>query len=178
MASGKNTKCLSAVPYPTKTGLCQSALEDILLSMNCESGESPLVLRDNEENAGLLIPALLSQSPSPECREAVIPFLCLHLFGLCDSSGVSIQPTSGQCRNVRDNLCSAEWQAATTAFDLPDCDSFPEEQASYCGSDKESGSASGELILSEGPLLPHLFSPSCFAYFHNTLLPSWRSAGW
>ena len=118
------------MPYPTEGGLCQSVLEDTLLSMNCDIEDSPLVLRDAETNARLLIPAV-GQSPSPECRAAAIPFLCLHLFGLCDGSGVSIQPTSGQCRNIRDDLCRVEWQAAMSfGFDLPDCDSLPNQQAS------------------------------------------------
>ena len=125
------TECLSAVPYPTEGGLCQAVLEDTLLSVNCDSGGTPLVLRDQETSARLLISALNQLSPSPECITEVIPLLCVHLFGLCDSSGVSIQPTSGQCQNVRDNLCSLEWQTAVSLMlDLPDCDSFPEEQVS------------------------------------------------
>ena len=120
---------MECVPYPTEGGLCQDALQNALFSLECDMGESPLVLRgDQETNARQQIP-LLDQS-SPECREAVIPLLCWHLFGLCNSSGVSIQPTSGQCKEVRDTLCSTEWQAATAfGLDLPDCDSFPEEQA-------------------------------------------------
>ena len=88
------------------------------------------MLRDQEMNARLLVPAL-NQSPSPECQAAAIPLLCLHLFGLCDSSGVSLQPTSGQCRRVRDELCIAEWQTALMfGLDLPNCDSFPDEPVS------------------------------------------------
>ena len=133
-------ECVSAVPYPTQGGVCQDVLEDI--SVECDIGEMPLVLRDNEATARLLIPALM-QSPSSECVSAAVPLLCLHLFGLCGSSGVSIQPTSGQCRNVRDNLCSAEWQVAVmSGFDLPDCEIFPEEQVSCPGSDGESPSTS------------------------------------
>ena len=140
-----NTECLAAVPYPTDDGVCQTVLEDVLLSLNCDSGGSPLVLRDQETNARLLIPAL-NQSPSLECREAAIPLLCLHLFGLCDSSGVSLQPTSGQCRRVRDELCIEEWQSALSAgADLPDCDNLPEEQASCSGGGNASGSI-GEFV--------------------------------
>ncbi len=137
-----STECSSAILYPMEGGQCQSALQNTLRSMNCDTGESPLVLRDNEAKAGLLIPAL-RQSSSAECREAAISLLCTHLFGLCDSSGVSIQPTSGQCRNIRDNLCSAEWQQAMLGgLDLPDCDSFLDEQASCPGSDTGSGNIS------------------------------------
>ena len=130
-----SVECSSALPYPTQGGLC---LEDTLLSMNCDTGESLLVLHDDEMNARLLIPAL-RQIPSLECRAAAIPLLCMYLFGLCDSSGVNIQPTSGQCRNIRDNLCSVEWQTAIMlGLDLPECEIFPEEQLSC--SDNVTGS--------------------------------------
>ncbi len=153
-------ECSSAIPYP-EGGMCQSVLEATLLSMNCESGESLSVLRNEENNARLLFFALNQGSPSPECMAAVTPLLCVHLFGLCDSSGVSIQPTSGECRNIRDNLCSVEWQTAImSGLDLPDCDIFPEEQASCTG--RDSGSGSGSISKpdltthsSHTPLLPN-----------------------
>ena len=99
--------------------------------MNCDSGETPLVLRDEESTASQLTNNLGLLNPSPQCEEAVIPFLCLFLFGLCDSSGVSIQPTSGQCEALRDGVCSTEWSTALAfGVDLPDCGIFPLEQAS------------------------------------------------
>ncbi len=147
MEEVSSMECSSVIPYPTEGGLCQSVLEDTLLSMNCEPGESPLVLRDDETNARLLIPAL-RQSPSPECRAAAIPLLCMHLFGLCDSSGVSVQPTSGQCRNIRDNLCSVEWQTAISfGLNLPDCDSFPPDNQVSCPINDQGNGSNSKLLL-------------------------------
>ena len=108
--------------------------------MSCDSEGGPLVLRDEESTARDLIPSLEFLRPSDECREAVTPFLCLDLFGLCDSSGVSLQPTSGQCEDVRDRVCRTEWATALSlGVDLPDCESFPSEQAS-CQSQRSNGS--------------------------------------
>ena len=141
-------ECSSAVPYPAEGGVCQSSLRETLMSANCKTGESLLVLRDDEMNAGLLIPALM-RSPSPECRAAAIPLLCIYLFGLCSSSGVSIQPTSGQCRTIKDDLCSKEWAAALGfGLDLPNCDGFPEEQASCLESDNGSENISESFLYS------------------------------
>ena len=107
------------------------------------------MLRDEESTARDLIFRLEFLRPSDECKEAVTPFLCLDLFGLCDSSGVSLQPTSGQCEDVRDRACRTEWATALSlGVDLPDCESFPSEQASCpdrsgSGSGTVSGSGSG-----------------------------------
>ena len=122
-------------PYPTTTsgssGVCQTELTDTLLSLNCDTGETPLVLRDAEASAtppSQLLPLLQFLNPSPACSEAVVPFLCVFLFGLCDSSGVSIQPTSTQCEHIRDVLCPDEWTQAAGLTELPDCSIFPAEQ--------------------------------------------------
>ena len=123
-----NIGCSTATPYG---GVCQAELENILFSMNCDSGEAPLVQQHNQEStASQLIANLRFLTPSPQCEEAVIPFLCLFLFGLCDGSGVSIQPTSGQCEELRDDVCSTEWSTALAfGVDLPDCEIFPLEQS-------------------------------------------------
>ena len=96
------------------------------------------MLRDEENTASQLLPLLNLLRPSAACTEAVVPFLCVFLFGLCDSSGVSIQPTSVQCEQIRDVLCPDQWRQAALVVDLPDCSSFPVEQHSCLV-----GSASG-----------------------------------
>ena len=142
-------------------GMCQSALEDVLLSMNSDARESHLVLRNEETNARLLISAL-NQISSPECRVAAIPFLCMHLFGLCDSSGVSIQPTSGQCRNIRDNICRVEWQTAVAyGLDFPDCNSFPEEQASCHARSNNGNNSKSQSPLFTDTYLVIIFEHKC-----------------
>ena len=113
---------------------------------NCAAEGALLVLRndpDTVSNVNQVIGALGILAPSPQCLEEAIPFLCLYLYGgLCESSASSssIRPTAGQCRNIRDTLCSSEWESGEAfGLDLPDCDSLPEEQV-FCGDQSESGS--------------------------------------
>ena len=138
--------CSSSQPY---AGICQTPLTSILLSMNCvpDREGSILVLQNEESTASELISGLEVLKPSDACRKAVVPFFCLYLFGLCDESGVSIQPTSGRCEEIRDVLCSREWATALSfGFSLPDCNIFPDESASCSAqtgnSSDESGSGS------------------------------------
>ena len=81
-----------------------------------------------EIQAGLLLNGL--SSASPECVEAVLPFLCLYLFRLCDSNGTLYQPSSGDCVTISTVVCEREWIAATTILGperLPQCELLPAE---------------------------------------------------
>lgn len=121
---------MSAFSYPTTGGVCQEALKESLQSQNCHSEGTPLVLRDSEVMGQQLISAL-ELFASQECRDVGIPLLCMYLFGVCSSSGVSLQPTSSQCKSARDDLCNDAWVLAQGfGADLPDCDNFPVEQVS------------------------------------------------
>ena len=129
-----NSVCLEAIPYPDDANdICRTALKGILSSeMGCDSNGTLLVRQiDADSTARTLLLGLQIQNPSEKCMEAVIPTLCLHFFGLCDSSGVSLQPTAGQCREIRDELCVEEWNFALRAkIELPICEKLPEERAS------------------------------------------------
>ena len=105
------------------------------------------MLRDAETMAAQFLPLLNLLNPSPACSEAVVPFLCVFLFGLCDSSGVSIQPTSTQCELIRDTLCPDDWRLAAEFEQLPDCASFPAQQVSCTSARKSNGSGSGLLTI-------------------------------
>ena len=154
--NGSIVACSSSQPYTVTNGICQTPLTSILLSMNCvlDREGNILVLQNEESTASELISGLEFLQPSDACRKAVVPFFCLYLFGLCDESGVSIQPTSGQCKEIRDVLCSREWATAVSfEFPLPDCNIFPDESAACSAqagnsSDRSgSGSGSGEKIF-------------------------------
>lgn len=80
---------------------------------------------------------------SPACAAEAKPFLCLHLFGLCDATeGVSYQPSACYCRNLRDNVCADEWKKLKKMFPiiLPDCDTEFLEEDVPCSSNYESDS--------------------------------------
>ena len=101
--------------------------------MNCDTdlGGNILVTQNDESTASQMVFGLSIIKPSPECRELVVPFLCLYLFGLCDMLGIFIQPTIGQCEEIRDVVCTTEWATALRfGIDLPDCGIFPKESLS------------------------------------------------
>ena len=69
--------------------------------------------------------------PSKECRKRLVPFLCLHYFGLC-KDGVEYGPNGADCLDIRDNVCKSEWQEGNNLLishglqPLPDCSTFSE----------------------------------------------------
>ena len=70
-------------------------------------------------------------TPSENCSEAIVPFICFSIFGLCDSSTRELcLPSLNDC-NVLMNTCGPEFQRATTLIanfsilQVPPCDSFP-----------------------------------------------------
>ena len=85
---------------------------------------------DLEIQAELLLNGLSSPliSASLECEEAVLPFLCLYLFSLCDSDGTLYQPSSMDCVTISTDVCEREWNVATMLLGqgrLPQCESLP-----------------------------------------------------
>ena len=117
-----------------QNSVCEKSLVDILSSMNCDTdlGEGILVQQNDESTASQILFGLNNfLNPSPECRELVVPFLCLYQFGLCGMSGIFIQPTIGQCEEIRDVVCRTEWATALRfGINLPDCGIFPTESPS------------------------------------------------
>ena len=80
-----------------------------------------------EDTASMLIRGLPLLSPSPECEEAIKPFVCLYLFGSCDTDNQLHQATQADCLRLRDGVCAQEWALATNFLGegtLPDCNSL------------------------------------------------------
>ena len=49
------------------------------------------------------------------CKQAAVPFVCLHLFPLCNdntSHGDLLVSSQEECINIAQNKCRSEWQAA------------------------------------------------------------------
>ena len=67
--------------------------------------------------------------PSKECRKRLVPFLCLHYFGLC-KDGIDYGPNVVDCLDIRDDVCKSEWQEGNNLLQshglppLPDCSIF------------------------------------------------------
>ena len=69
----------------------------------------------------------LQLTPSLECEEVVLSFLCLFAFPLC-VSGELYLPSSGECETLTTEICAQEWQIAVSVFgseNLPHCDNLP-----------------------------------------------------
>ena len=95
---------------------------------------------ETEGQANLLLNSLNTIiRPSPECRTAVEPFLCLYLFGLCDSSGMAYGPSFEECVFISTDVCVSEWARANNLLiqvgrsPLPECASFPSTATDISG---------------------------------------------
>ena len=78
-----------------------------------------------ERDAMNLVNGLSLLSPSPQCREAIIPFLCLSTFTLCDSSNHLHTILREDCLKLRDDICAEEWRQAVAILGpgvLPVCE--------------------------------------------------------
>ena len=137
--------CATPIEY---TGtVCQEELESLkrcLLGEGDRESAHPLIITENNLEAARTV--LSSDLVSPACAAEVKPFLCLHLFGLCNATGgVPYQPTACHCRNLRDNICANEWrlvemiQPILNFPALPNCDTELSDNNKPCYTDNGSG---------------------------------------
>ena len=84
-----------------------------------------------ETQAMQFLAGLQLLTPNENCSEAIVPFICFSIFGLCDSSTRELYlPPLKDC-NVLMNTCGPEFQRAMTlianypTLHVPRCDSFP-----------------------------------------------------
>ena len=135
--------CSSNVVYT------QVACQDYLLTLQgClpnrqSSGDVYVAVTNQTEIEGQVNQLLYNFStfirPSPGCRAAVEPFLCLYLFGLCDSSGVAYEPSFEECVFISTDICASEWAEANNLLTLaglsplPECTSFKSTAADVSG---------------------------------------------
>ena len=147
-SAGNSDVCSAPLRYATASGICLTELANILVSSKCLPDPEGylLVMQNEEDTATQLINGLTTLGASAECISKAIPFLCQHLFGLCDGSGVSIWPTSSQCEEIRDTSCRQQWTIVEKHnIGLPDCGIFPAEPLS-CPALNESHSTDGTVI--------------------------------
>ena len=101
-----------------------NARGDIIIAVDPSSSQE-----DKESEAEQFIGGLSFLSPSPECMEAVVPFLCFYIFPLCDSSDRPYQPSSAECSAITNGICAREFETAATfarSDQLPQCQLLPE----------------------------------------------------
>ena len=84
-----------------------------------------------------------------DCVKAFKPFLCLLLFGLCNSTGQIIKPSYEECVSVENDSCAKEVELAmddpSTAELFPTCN--------------EISNSCGKLLLHTVRIKTYYFSP-------------------
>ena len=120
--------------------------EELTMLQLCYSSEASVRERsnvnipsgNNQETGELTVSRLLQGlpllSPSPECEEAIKPFLCLYLFGSCDTDNQLHQATQADCLRLRDGVCTQEWVLAVRFLGpgvLPDCDALTKQEDAF-----------------------------------------------
>ena len=88
-----------------------------------------------ESMANLLVGSLSLLSASPECATAIKPFMCLYLFGSCDSDNQLRQVSQANCVRLRDDVCAGPWETISMVREgvLPDCRNFREQDVQCSG---------------------------------------------
>ena len=122
--------CADTVPYSGE--VCSDLLSELQTCFSGASLMAPLLnipasvdQDEGESNSVQLFNGLSFLNPSPECSEQVMPFLCLHIFGLCDANGNHHTTLRDECISLRDDVCSNEWAMAMSflpAGSLPACE--------------------------------------------------------
>ena len=111
--------------------------KDELVSLQmCFSGvTSPLNIpssidqQTGESDAMSLVNGLSFLNPSQQCSEAIMPFLCLYTFNLCDSNNTLHTILRQDCLDIRDDICAREWSQGVTFLGdgvLPVCEDLPD----------------------------------------------------
>ena len=135
----------SCLQERTYTGqVCRGTLTSL---QTCFSGDtspppalnipSAIDQRAGERDATNLVNGLISLlNPSPQCREAIMPFLCLSIFTLCDSSNHLHTILREDCLELRDDICAEEWRQAVAILGpgvLPICEDLPDSEDQCVG---------------------------------------------
>ena len=129
--------CLSGVTSPPPALNIPSSIDQ-------ETGES---------DAMRLVNGLSFLSPSQQCQEAVIPFICISIFNLCDSSNTLHTALKEDCLYIRDDVCVSEWSMAVELLGadfFPVCEELPVSITLECtGNSRVPGSCLYALNLGE-----------------------------
>ena len=132
--------CQTVAPYSGE--ICAEFLTPLQACFSDTSPPAPLNIpsavdqQQGETDAIRLLNGLFFLNPSPECLETVRPFLCLHVFGLCDSRDNFHTTLREECLRLRDGVCSAEWIAAMSLLPpeaLPVCEDLQDSTEECIG---------------------------------------------
>ena len=91
-------------------------------------GDEAIDQQIGENDALSLVNGLSFLNPSQQCSETIMPFLCLYIFSLCDSSNTLHTILRQDCLDIRDDVCAREWSQAVAFLGggvLPVCEDPP-----------------------------------------------------
>ena len=162
---------LSTTPVHYHQSICLPDISNILRSSHFSPGPEGYisVLRNEEDTATKLINGLTSLCASAECLSKAVPFLSAS-FWVCDVSGVAIQSTSSQCKEIRDTTCPQQWVFLDKLdIGLPDCEILPAETLS-CPTMNETLSTNGTVIASMLGKLIRICANFCCCYWHIIII--------
>ena len=89
----------------------------------------------SEDDIDMFI-GIITQYATETCQNAALPFLCQYIFPLCNVTSYSTDVnfiTQTECINIRDALCSFEWNVVMntpSASLLPNCEHFDNNEDS------------------------------------------------
>ena len=128
------TTCSQMEPYSGE--VCRDKLVSLQLCFFDTTASSPAlniptsISQDSsEEMAMLLVNGLTFFNPSEECLGAILPFLCLTLFPLCDPDNNVHTISREDCLSLRDEICVDIWRMAVQFLGpgvLPICENLPD----------------------------------------------------
>ena len=140
--------CPSALSYDG--AVCRMELQSWRQCLpNADHNGSILVQQDVAQEIENLISALESPflGASDDCKAAVLPFLCVYFFGLCDSTGKAYRPSSSQCTEISTGVCAREWTIGTSfGIPLPECSSLPDESVLAETCERETQQTTGDVL--------------------------------
>ena len=129
--SVSNRNCSQVSEYSGE--VCRDELVSLQM---CFSGvTSPLNIpssidqQTRENDTMSLVNGLSFLNLSQQCSEAIMPFLCLSIFSLCDSSNTLHTILRQDCLDIRDGVCDSLWSQAVGFLGdgvLPVCEDLPD----------------------------------------------------
>ena len=108
-------------------GVCAQYLSQL---NNGTSLSSLTLIGPSEDDVNDFI-GFIKQYASQQCQDAALPFLCQYIFPPCDVSDGNVDFIGRtQCINIRDAICSFEWNfvlKTPSASLLPNCENFNDD---------------------------------------------------
>ena len=120
---GNAPTCAKVTAY--SGGICR---DELLSLQTCFSDvTSPPPAETDENDIMSLVNGLSLFRPSQQCREAILPFLCIFIFNLCDNNNTLHTILREDCLHIRDDVCAEVWQIAVDyQVPLPVCENLPD----------------------------------------------------